>query len=510
VQASLSELLRAGVPALLILAGAVAVIRVVCRRPGLRRLSLVLSLAALAGATALFRHLVPGEAALVDPYLRFLLLFVLLYGAFKVVEVLVVDLLPGRHRRAPPPAILRDVVAVAAGGLILVGLLRASFGVDVAALVATSAALSIVLGLALQETLANLFAGLGLMLERPFEPGDWVRLGALVGRVEEVSWRAVRLKLIRQEDFLVIPNSVVAKSEIVNMSQPLPVHGHTVEVFAGHREAPHRVREILLEAVRDVEGVLVAPPPRARVVRFESFAVAYQLTYYLSDYARINDLEGEVLARVWYAFRRHGIPVPYPTSDVNWRDAVKVEAERRQAEVARIAGLLRGVAFLEVLTPEQLERLAAEARLVPHPAGLAVVRQGEPGDSLFVVAAGRVEVSVHAAGGGPEQPLATLGVGDYFGEMSLLTGTPRTATIRTLDEAQFVVLTKEALRPLVVGEPGVAERLSETLAKRQAERDDAVQRAALEAREPGEDGGSQVLARMRRFFGLAGHEAARW
>ena len=164
MRAPLIDLLRGGVPSLGALVVAVAVIRIVCRRPTLRRLSFALSLIALTGSVALFRALAPAEAQLLDPYLRFLVLFSLAYGAFKVVEVLVVDLLPGRHGSRQAPAILRDVVAVAIGGLILVVMLRASFGVDVAALVATSAALSIVLGLALQETLSNLFAGLALLV----------------------------------------------------------------------------------------------------------------------------------------------------------------------------------------------------------------------------------------------------------------------------------------------------------------------------------------------------------
>ena len=224
--------------------------------PPLRRLSFALSLLALTGSVALFRALAPAEAPLLDPYLRFLVLFSLAYGAFKVVEVLVVDLSARAGGPGQAPAILRDVVAAVVGGLILVVLLRASFGVDVAALVATSAALSIVLGFALQETLANLFAGLALMLERPFEPGDWIQMGNLIGQVQEVSWRAVRMKLIRQEDFLIVPNSVVAKSEIVNMSQPLPIHGHAIEVNAPYGEPPDRVRMTLIEAALDVAGVL--------------------------------------------------------------------------------------------------------------------------------------------------------------------------------------------------------------------------------------------------------------
>jgi small-conductance mechanosensitive channel/CRP-like cAMP-binding protein len=501
----LMHLLRGGVPALVVLVAAIAVIRIVCRRPTLRRLSFALSVFALTGSLAVFRTLAPAEAPLLDPYLRFLVLFSLAYGAFKIVEVLVVDLLPGRHRSRQAPAILRDVVAAVIGGLILVVLLRASFGVDVAALVATSAALSIVLGFALQETLANLFAGLALMLERPFEPGDWIQMGDLIGRVQEVSWRAVRLKLIRQEDYLIVPNSVVAKSQIVNMSQPMPMHGHAIEVSAPYGEAPGRVRQVLVEAVLDVEGVLGQPPPRARVVRFDASGVVYELVYYLDDFPRIYDLQGEVLARVWYAFRRHDIQLPYPASDVLLRDAVKVASDERATEVDRIAALLQRVEFLEALTSEQFDRLALEAQIVPYPVGGAVVRQGDEGDSLFLVAEGRVEVSVHAPGGGPERRLATLGSGDYFGEMSLLTGAPRSATIRAVEETRLVILRKEALRPLLVADPTVLERLSKTLARRQAEREDAIHRAAASEYEgPGADRASQLLGLMRRFFGLMG------
>jgi small-conductance mechanosensitive channel/CRP-like cAMP-binding protein len=505
MQTPLIDLLRAGVPALVTLVAAVVVVRIVCRRPALRRLSFALSIAALTGSVALFRALAPGEAALVDPYLRFLVLFTLAYGAFKVVEVLVVDVLPGRRGRDRAPAILRDVVAAAVGGLILVVLLRASFGVDLAALIATSAALSIDLGFALQETLANLFAGLALMLERPFEPGDWIQMGTLIGQVQEVSWRAVRLKLMRLEDYLVVPNSVVAKSQIVNMSQPLPIHGHAVEVTAPYEEAPGRVRPILVEAALNVPGILPEPRPKARILRFDQSGVVYQIVYYLDDYPRIDDLQGEVLARVWYAFRRHDIRLPYPAADVHWRDAVKDSTDARAAETVRVADLLSGVEFLEALTSEQFARLASQAQIVPYPAGLSVVRQGDEGDSLFVVVDGRVEVSVHATGGGPEQPLAVLGPGDYFGEMSLLTGAPRSATIHTVEETRLLVLRKDAVRPLLVADPTVPERLSNTLARRQAERDHALHRAATAEYEgPGADRAGQLLGLMRRFFGLIG------
>jgi small-conductance mechanosensitive channel/CRP-like cAMP-binding protein len=503
MQASLIDLLRGGIPALVVLAASVAAIRIVCRRLALRRLSFALSLVALTASLALFRALVSADVTALSPYFRFLLLFSLAYGAFKLVEVLIVDVLPGRSALRQAPAILRDVVAAAVGGLILIVLLRASFGVDVAALVATSAALSIVLGLALQETLSNLFAGLALMLERPFKPGDWIQMGDLIGQVQQVSWRAVRLQLIRQEDYLIVPNSVVAKSQIVNMSEPRAVHGHAIEISAPSSEPPDRVRRVLLDAVAEVRGVLREPAPRARIARIDAPKVVYQVVYYLEDYPRIHDLQGEVLSRAWYAFRRHGIALPYPASDVFWRDSVKVAGDTRAAETRRVAALLQGIDFLEALSSDQLEGLASEAQIVPYPAGSAVVSQDDAGDSLFVVAEGRVEVSVHAPGGGPERNLATLGPGDYFGEMSLLTGAPRSATIRAGGEVGLVILRKDALRPLLVADPTVPERLSKTLARRQAERDDALHRTVTPEDEgPGADRASQLLALMRRFFGL--------
>lgn len=502
---SLIDILRGGIPGLALFVVSVLLVRIVCRRAALRRLGLALSLCAFAASAALFRAMVPAASASLAPYLHFLFLFVLAYTGFKVVEILVVDLLPLR-RRAPPPAILRDIVSAVYAGLVLVILLRASFGVDVAALVATSAALSIVIGLALQETLANLFAGLALMIERPFEPGDWVRIGDRIGRVKEVSWRAVRIQIHKQEDYLIIPNSVVAKTEIVNISQPTPIHGHSVEVAVAYDQPPGRVRDVLAAATLEEARVLRDPAPDVVVARLDDFAIVYRITYWIDDFQHINAIAGQVLSNVWYAFRRHGIRIPFPASDVNWRDADRVAGEERQRSLERITALLRGVDFLEALTQEQFERLAADVRMAPHPRGLPVVRQGEAGDSLFVIARGRVEVVVQPPGDEPERSLAVLGPGNYFGEMSLLTGEPRSATIRPLEETELLVLTKEAVRPLLLGDPAAAERLSQTLAKRKAEREDAMQRVASQTPAPDRDAASLLLGRIRRFFDLIGGE----
>lgn len=505
-------------PRLIDLAGAAAIavavfmvaaliVRALCRRPLLRRLSLALTLTAFAGSLALFRYLGPGPGDGLKPYLYVLTLFALAYLAFKIVEVFMLDVVAVRQGRVAPPAILREICSAIFAVVALVVLLRMGLGVDVTALVATSAALTIVLGLALQETLANLFAGLALMIDRPFESGDWIRIGDRVGRIQEVSWRAVKVQIQKQEDYLIIPNSVVAKAEIVNMSRPSPIHGHSIEVGVAYAEPPNRVTGVLEHAALEAEGVLPMPPPFALVSRFDNFSIVYRLTYYIRDFANWNEIQGAVLAHVWYAFRRRGIQIPFPTSNVYWRDAAMVDAARHHEEFERVAGLLRSVDFLAALTQEEVERLATEVRIEPYPAGMVVVRQGEPGDSLFVVASGRVQVSLHSPNGGPERTLAVIEAGDYFGELSLLTGAPRSATIRTLEDTDLLVLSRDALRPVLLNDPAAAGRLCRTLEKRKAEHVDAILHdPATDASEPSPVPSGSLLGRIRRFFDLIGGE----
>jgi len=501
VETRLTDVLRGGVPALALLGMTALLVHTVCRRPPLRRLSLALSLGAFAASLELFHYLVAG-ATWLTPYAHALGLFAILYTVFKLGEVVVCDVITVRRGHTPPPRILRDLGSGAFAGVVLILLLRTTLGVDVTPLVATSAAVSIVLGFAMQETLSNLFAGLALMLERPFEPGDWVRFGERVGRVTEVSWRAVKLQLIRQEDNLVIPNSVVAKSEIVNLSQPTPLHGQSFEVVIVHAEPPDRVREVLIDAALHADGVLQDPSPRAGIARFEPIGVVYRLTYWIQDFARALDVEAQVMSHVWYALRRHGIRIPFPVSDVRWHDAAVTEAAERQAETARVAALLRGVDFLAALTQDETDRLAAEARLAPYPAGMAVVREGDAGDSLFVIARGRAEVSIHSAATGADRPMAILVAGDYFGEMSLLTGAPRSATVRALEDTELLVLTKAALEPVLVHDPTAAERLSQAMSKRQAQDEVLASPIVAEPSPPPADFSHYLLGRIRRFFGL--------
>lgn len=492
----------AGLASLTILITAV-LIRSVTRPPTLRRIANSLYLLAFTGSLSLFRWYAPeafGPKAV--PYLRVLQVFSLVYFGVKLLDILLIDVLVARRRKFTPPAILRDLVGASIYFVSLLIIIKEVLHLDLTPIVAGSAIISIIAGLALQETLSNFFAGLALTVERPFEPGDWVKIGDKIGRVTEMSWRAVKVKILDEEDYLIIPNSIIARTEVVNFNQPLPIHGHAVEVGVHYNMPPNLVLRTLKGAALEVEGVLSDPPPKARAVSFGDSGITYGLRYWINDFEHYRRIEGQVLSNIWYAFKRHGIEIPYPQRVVHMHEVTKEEkAEERERETAKILSLLRGVEFLQALGPEELQRVTGALRAHPYQAGKIIVHQGEEGDSFFIIASGRVEVLVRDQYG-EERSVATLGRGDCFGEMSLLTGAKRLATVRAAEDTEVLVLGKEEFRPALVANPGVVERLSEILSKRKAET------AAELARRQGQpspiqpDMAHQLLGKIKGFFGL--------
>jgi small-conductance mechanosensitive channel len=186
---------------------------------------------------------------------------------------------------------------------------------DVAPLIATSAVTSLVLGLALQPILGNFFAGLVISIEKPFRLNDWIKVGEQEGRVAAITWRTTHLRT-RDNDNLVIPNGKLADERLINYYFPHPVHMERIKVPAHYDEPPYRVRQVLLDAVTGVAGVLDKPAPEVFVLAFEASNVLYELRVWIEDMAASPRINSDVRARVWEDFHRAGIVIPYPTQTV--------------------------------------------------------------------------------------------------------------------------------------------------------------------------------------------------
>jgi small-conductance mechanosensitive channel len=209
------------------------------------------------------------------------------------------------------PKILRDVLDFVLYFVAAIPILKTQLDIDLASLLATSAILSVVLGLALQESLGNVFSGLALQLERPFRAGDWISVGEHEGRVVHVAWRATRIETFRSEE-VTLPNSNLAKQPVRNYTRGGQPVALDLEVGVSYATPPNVVREEVVSALADVALILKAPAPVCLVSRFGDSAVLYLVRFYIADYRSQPEAVDQAYTRLWYRFSRAGIEIPYP------------------------------------------------------------------------------------------------------------------------------------------------------------------------------------------------------
>jgi small-conductance mechanosensitive channel len=391
-------------------------------------------------------------------------LFVVLASAsYAIVEVLLTlfaEAVP--HLRGAPPAtpitkdILRTVMFLA---IFLLTIKLAFPRADIGAVLTTSAILSLVIGLALQESLSNVFAGIMLSVEQPYKPGDWVEIDGREGKVIDSNWRSTRL-LTREDDLIYVPNSVMAKQIVVNVSAPTVRHLCRRRLSIEYGAQPNRVRAVLVAMMSHIDGVLKEPAPDAFVLEYADFAVVYELRFWIEDLDRRPRIENEVMRACWYHLRRNGIKIPFPVRDVVVRRPAPDGAPAESLE------LFRKVDILQSLDADDVKMLAEDATHQLYARGEVVCRQGEPGSTFYIVRSGSIGVRVRGDGGA-EAEVAQIRAGGYFGEMSLLTGEPRSSTCAALEDSDLVCLDRETFSVLLSENPSVAQKLSQVLASRQ-------------------------------------------
>ena len=334
--------------------------------------------------------------------------------------------------------------------------------------------------------------------------GDWVKVGEKVGQVQEMSWRAIRFRIFEEDDYLIIPNGEIAKHEIINYCQPSLLHGQKATVGVSYSTPPNTVKRVILEVFTDIPGISRDKAPEVELIQFGDSAVIYDVQWWVTDYEQHDLIADRVKTGVWYAFRREGIEIPFPirtTYQTQRLITAEDDARARREEQARLLALLQKVDLLEALPPEVQAQLAATVRSQPYEAGKVVIRQGEEGDTFFIIARGKLDVTVGDLSGG-SRSVSTLGPGDYFGEMSLLTGAPRTATVRALEDSELLVVNRAAFREILVANPQVAERLSHTLSQRRVELEAERAKGLVPGPAEAQAWAGHLLDRIRQFFDL--------
>ncbi len=429
------------------------------------------------------------------------------YGAFivgiaaalvatRLADFLVFDIGYPLKRGLPAPALLRQIVSLVLFGIALGVLFQVVLSASLPALLATSAVITAVVGLALQETLGNLFSGLALALERTVQVGDMVRSADTIGLVEQLSWRSIKIRTMEGNTIL-IPNSLASRERLEVFRRGGPPMARILRVGLEYDARPAHARAALEAAVRDLTGLAKHPAPVADLHAFDNFAVVYELRYWLEDYARFQEIDADVRERVWYGLEREGLAMAYPV--IRQHQYAAGPLPRPDASRA-VRSAVEASELFEPLSSEERATLAAGARLLRFADGETVVREGEPGASMFLIAQGRVGISAHGVAV-ESQPVALLGTGSAFGEISLLTGEPRLATVRTTAESVLIEIDKATLAPILQANHSLVDKLDAIVVERRRQTAGQLDRAR-EGAPLGEP--VSIRTKIARFFDLKG------
>jgi small-conductance mechanosensitive channel/CRP-like cAMP-binding protein len=467
-------------------------------KPRARLPLIYLCLAGLFGALA---AVLAGNAS-VGRIFAFLYTFFLLASCGRSAVLLAVDVIFNRRTHRAPPRIFRDVTQAVVYVIVLLLTLRA-VGVEPSSLLTTSALLTAVIGLALQDTLGNMVSGLALQMQRPFEVGDWIQFDPdprQIGQVTEVNWRATT---VMTNDLIevIVPNALLARAPIRNFSRPSSVSRRIVTVNGPYETTPRRVQDAILSALAGTAGVLADPPPFVQTRSFADSGIEYAVHYFTDDFASRDRIDGYVRDRIWYALQRGDVQIPYPQRTVHMH-AVSDESRGRslERELERRDRVLRCVDFLDVLPAEAHRALAAAAVVRLYAAGEVIVAHGDSAGELYIIDRGEVVVELPREDRTARE-VARLTSGKFFGEMGLMTGEERKATVRAAKECELLVVSHGAFQSTLASNTGVIEKISELLLARQAE----LQRAAGERDtmiEPMQDRSKRLISQIKNFFKL--------
>jgi len=317
-----------------------------------------------------------------------------------------------------------------------------------------------VLGLSFQPILGDVIAGIGLTIERPFSTGDWIELeNGVMGEVVNTDWRATQI-LTWNKTIHVVPNSKLASAAIHNYDRPDKVYGFWFYVTVSRSIPPTLVQRLLLEASLKASAVLDEPSPSVLLWDTDDKPIRYMVFVHCLDYRNSFLAKHEILQHAWELFTKAGFNFAANPQDIEIRRGEVHEASELEAAI-----LLKEIPLLEPLSDDERAQLAHDGVIHAYSPGQEIILEKEPGGSMFIILSGMVDVRRSLADG-RVLDLARLGTYDYFGEMSLLTGEARSASVIARTECQALEVGKHTLGPLMAKRPELAAEIAQIVAER--------------------------------------------
>lgn len=406
-----------------------------------------------------------------------------------------------------PPRITEDIFVIIA--YLAWGMVRLRYaGLDLGSILATSAMITAVVAFAMQDTLGNILGGLALQLDNSVEIGDWIKVDDISGRVVDIRWRSTLVET-RNWETVVFPNSQLMKNKFLVLGRRAdqPVQWRrwvwfNVDLDTTMTKVISAVESAILQA--EINNVAKIPAPNCVLMEMDKGCARYALRYWLTDLMADDPTDAAIRWHVYTALKRAGIKLAVEEQNVHFvKENEKYEETVRQRELMRRIKTLKRVELFAQMTDDELRRLAERLKYAPFAKGNLIAKQGASAQYwLFIIINGEAEVYLEGANG-EKRVLNVLSNGSFFGEMSLMTGSPRLTSVMAKTDVECYRLDKGAFEEILLARPSIAEEVSNVLVERREQLDNALQ--DLDKETPHEKihhQHNEVLGTVKRFFGL--------
>ncbi|MEO8740447.1 MAG: mechanosensitive ion channel family protein [Casimicrobiaceae bacterium] len=477
-------------------------------RPEMRRsvlVTLLILTLALGGLSLLGRYqVIPARLAIAALPREICLLIIALCNIRIYISFLINVVLA---RRAVPRILGEVTIAVT---LVVYTLFRMdALGVNLTTITVSWGALAAAVGFAMQATLGNLLGGISLQLDNTCRIGDWIETEGVTGEVVSIRWRYTALATVNNVT-IIIPNAKLMNNPVTLLGRRGDLRipwRRPIEFQVGYEFTPGQVMAVVNAALERVDIALVAADPKAICLcaGFDTNAIKFLVYYWLTDIKYYMVTDSQVRVHVYAALGRAGMEFPIARSDLYLHSARSLQASRAMLEQEQRIALLGSLELFTSLTDDEKRALATQLVPTPFAKGDVATKQGEPSDSLYILARGNVAIFRNAEDGNfaTRQRMATMGAPNYFGEMGLLAGAPRGATVEADTEVQCYRLDKGGFEAILRARPEIANGMAQTVAARLAANDATLATLSAEARAKATGTrASDVLRRVREFFGL--------
>lgn len=331
----------------------------------------------------------------------------------------------------------------------------------------STGAVAAIVAFAMQRTLGDLFSGIALSLERPFRPGDWLTLAdGTEGQVTDINWRATRLRGWDNATH-VIPNSVLAGQGFKNLHGQTHVFAPWYLVRIPTEVDPRVAKALLLEAALRCKRTVSQTLPIVRLADATTIPYTYMIWVHFPNYPAMFAGREELFREIHYALKRAGIQVAPEVEEIRHRPVDTVAVDPPTALIA-----LKGLDLANVLSDEEMERIAGMSQRIFFDAGTVLVAEGAITDAFHILVNGVVEASVLLTDGG-RKVVERLQPGDYFGITSMLANEPANLEFQAVSDVTVIRVDLICLRSVLTDRPDLADHFAQIVQRRMQLAEDA-------------------------------------